>query len=178
MTSSSAPPPAAPAPPPESAVEQALSARFPDALRSPQSKDGIATRIVPLDQWVQVATALRDELTFIRFIDITCVDRIVDEPQREDRFELHLLVYSMQHKAWARIKTRTHGPAPSLTGVFPSTNAYERELWDMYGIAFTGHPALTRILMPDDWPTHPLRRDEPLVTEPIDFTVTRELYKT
>jgi NADH-quinone oxidoreductase subunit C len=161
-----------------SVVEQALTARFPDFALSPATKDGIATRVVPLELWVAAATALRDELSFLRFIDLTCVDRIVDEPDRADRFELHLLTYSMQHKAWARLKTRTAGNVASLTSVFPAAHAYEREVWDMFGVVADGHPALTRILMPDAWPTHPLRRDEPLVVEPVDFTVTRALYDT
>ena len=170
MTTTNAPPPAAP---PVDDVEQALSLRFPDALPSPLSRDH-PTRIVPPDEWVESATALRDELGFGRFLDLTCVD----EPARPDRFELQLLVYSMERKRWARLKTRVEESVASLVPVFAATNMYEREVFDMYGVRFEGHPNLTRILMPDAWPTHPLRRDEPLVMEPIDFTVTRDLYKT
>jgi NADH:ubiquinone oxidoreductase subunit C len=172
VTTTSAPPPAPPAAPVDP-VEQALSLRFPDALASPLSRDH-PTRLVPVDEWIESATALRDELGFTRFLDLTCVD----EPARADRFELHLLAYSMEQRRWARLKTRVEESAPSLIGVYPAVNMYEREVFDMYGVRFDGHPNLTRILMPDAWPTHPLRRDEPLVTEPIDFTVTRELYKT
>lgn len=170
MTTTDAPPPAAA---PVDPVEEALSLRFPDAELSPLSRDH-PTRLVPVDEWVESATALRDELGFVRFVDLTCVD----DPSREDRFELHLVAYSMEKRRWARLKTRTSGVAPSIVSVFPAVNAYEREVYDLFGVRFDGHPGLTRILMPDQWPTHPLRRDEPLVTEPIDFTVTRDLYRT
>ncbi len=58
---------------------------------------------------------------------------------------------------------------PSLTGVYPATDWHERETWDMFGIVFDGHPALTRILMPDDWPGHPQRKDYPLGGIPVEF---------
>jgi NADH-quinone oxidoreductase subunit C len=63
-------------------------------------------------------------------------------------------------------------------GLHQAVHNYEREAFDMFGVVFEGHPSLTRILMPDGWRGHPLRRDEPLMIEPVDFTVTRDLYKT
>jgi len=172
VTTTTPDPPAPPAAPVDP-VEQALSLRFPDAEASPLSRDH-ATRVVPLDEWVESATALRDELGFTRFVDLT----VTDEPSRADRFEVQLLVYSMEHKRWARVKVRTAETIASLVPVFAAANMYEREAYDLYGVRFDGHPNLTRLLMPDAWPTHPLRRDEPLVSEPIDFTVTRDLYRT
>ncbi|MHB8621527.1 MAG: NADH-quinone oxidoreductase subunit C [Chloroflexota bacterium] len=111
---------------------------------------------------------LRDE-GYVRFVDLT----VVDEPARVDRFELNYLLYHMDQKEWVRVKARTDGTAPSVTGIFAGANAYEREAYDMFGIAFEGHPMLHRILMPDDWVGHPLRRDEPIGGEEVDFTTRR-----
>jgi NADH:ubiquinone oxidoreductase subunit C len=62
------------------------------------------------------------------------------------------------------------GSVPSVVGIWPTANWGERETFDMYGITFEGHPNLTRILTPDDWQGHPLRKDYPLIEEEIEFT--------
>ena len=95
---------------------------------------------------------------------------------RQDRFELVYLFYALQAKAWLRVKTLTDGGAPSLTPSVPGANWYEREAFDLFGIQFEGHPNLSRIMLPDDWQGYPLRRTEPLGSEPVDFTVTRRVY--
>jgi NADH-quinone oxidoreductase subunit C len=105
-------------------------------------------------------------------VDLTAVDLL----QREDRFELVYLFYSLEQRSWLRIKTRTDRYAPSITSIVPGANWYERELFDLFGIHFQGHPDLRRIMLPDDWRGHPLRRTEPLGAEPVDFTVTRKVY--
>ena len=86
------------------------------------------------------------------------------------------LFYSLDSKAWLRVKALTDAEAPSLTPTVPGANWYEREVFDLFGIQFEGHPNLTRIMMPEDWQGHPLRRTEPLGSEPVDFTVTRRVY--
>lgn len=106
---------------------------------------------------------------YTRFVDLTAVDRL-DQPER---FELNYVLYHMQDHTWMRVKAATAGSAPSACGIFAGANAYEREVYDMFGVEFEGHPQLCRILMPDEWVGHPLRRDEPLGSEEIDFTTRR-----
>jgi NADH-quinone oxidoreductase subunit C len=141
------------------------------------SSDGIPSVGVVPGAWLDAARAI-DRAGFTRFIDLTAIDR-VGTPQAEGgRFEVHLLVYSMTEHAWARLLTRTDDKLASVFSVFPAVHNYEREVFDLFGVVFEGHPRLTRLMLPDGWQGHPLRRDEPLVLEPTDFTVTRELYKT
>jgi NADH-quinone oxidoreductase subunit C len=134
--------------------------------------DGIPTVRVPLEQLTDAVERVRGELQHARFVDLTAVDRLT----REDRFELVYLFYSLEAHTWLRLKTRTDREAPSITPIVPGANWYERELFDLFGVDFQGHPDLTRIMLPDDWQGHPLRRTEPLGAEPVDFTVTRNIY--
>ena len=102
----------------------------------------------------------------------------VDEPEVEPRFELQYLLYSMVEHRWVRLKTQTDDAVPSIVSVFAGANWYEREVFDLFGINFEGHPNMTRLMMPDDWEGHPLRRDYPIGGEHVDFTVTREILGT
>jgi NADH-quinone oxidoreductase subunit C len=136
--------------------------------------DGIPTVRVPLDELFEAVKRVRGVLGHSRFVDVTAVDRL----SREDRFELVYLFYSLQHHTWLRLKARTDRQAPSITPLVAGANWYEREVFDLFGIEFQGHPNLTRIMLPDDWQGHPLQRTEPLGSEPVDFTVTRNIYGT
>ncbi len=154
-----------------SVVDDALGAIFgPDAISLPA--DGIPTVRVPLAELLSAVERVRGELKHSRFVDVTAVDRL----SREERFELVYLFYSLEQRTWLRLKTRTDRDAPSITPMVPGANWYERELYDLFGIQFEGHPDLRRIMLPDDWHGHPLRRTEPLGSEPVDFTVTRRVY--
>ena len=133
--------------------------------------DGIPTLEVPLEQLTTIIEQARAD-GYDRFVDLTAVDLL----SRQDRFQLVYLLYSMTQRAWLRIKTRTDAEAPSLVESLPAITWYERELFDLFGIRFEGHPDLQRILLPDDWQGYPLRRTEPLGSEPVDFTVTRGVY--
>jgi NADH-quinone oxidoreductase subunit C len=134
--------------------------------------DGIPTLEVPLTDLLPTVERIRGEMGHDRFVDLTAVDRLT----REERFELVYLFYSMSRHTWLRLKTRTDAEAPSLTPSVPGANWYEREVYDLFGVTFDGHPDLRRIMLPDDWCGHPLRRTEPLGSEPVDFTVTRDVY--
>ena len=115
-----------------------------------------ASEIVPL------VTFLRDDprCRFVTFIDLCGVDY----PTRPLRFDVVVHLLSPTHNRRVRIKVQTDEdtPVPSLTGVFPSANWYEREAYDLYGILFTGHPDLRRILTDYGFEGHPLRKDFPL----------------
>ena len=155
-----------------STLEERIAERHPGPELG-QQKDGTAYwRVAP--ERVADAVALLVQLGCSRFLDLT----VIDDPQRPDRFDLNYLLYSMQDRRWFRLRARTTGSAPSIVRLFPGADFYEREVFDLFGVRFDGHPNLTRIMLPDDWKGHPLRRDEPLGGEPVDFTVTREVYGT
>ena len=141
-----------------------------DAVSVPA--DGIPTVAITLAELPDAVGKVRGPLGHDRFVDLTAVDRLT----RQDRFELVYLFYSMAAHTWLRLKTRTDRDAPSLTPKVPGANWYEREVFDLFGINFQGHPDLRRIMLPDDWQGYPLRRTEPLGSEPVDFTVTRKVY--
>ncbi len=148
-----------------------LAAAFP-AAETGASADGIPFARVPVADVLDAVKKVRGELGHRRFVDLTAVDRLT----REERFELVYLFYSMDARTWLRLKARTDAEAPSLTPLIPGANWYEREVFDLFGVRFVGHPDLRRIMLPDDWEGHPLRRDVPLGSEPVDFTVTRQVY--
>jgi NADH-quinone oxidoreductase subunit C len=93
--------------------------------------------------------------------DVTCVDWYPAEP----RFEVVYHLLSISKKERVRLKVRLNSASPaleSLTSVWPGANYFEREVFDLFGVRFTGHPHLRRILMPEDWEGHPLRKDYPV----------------
>ncbi len=105
----------------------------------------------------------------------TCVDRFPHEP----RFELNYQLVSIPRREKVRLKVRVSGDDPvvdSLVPVWPGANWLEREIFDLFGIRFNGHPDLRRILLPDDWEGHPLRRDYP-VEGYRDVPSTSELFR-
>jgi NADH-quinone oxidoreductase subunit C len=110
-----------------------------------------------------VARALRDDpaLRFTFLAELTAADFWPREP----RFELVYLLVSLEQRHRLRWKVRLNGAdarVATVTGVWPAANWLEREVWDLFGIAFEGHPDPRRLLMPDDWEGFPLRRDYPV----------------
>ena len=95
------------------------------------------------------------------FEDVTAVDWLPTEP----RFQISYSLLSHSLKQRIRITARISGDSPSIdsiTSVWPAANFYEREIFDLFGVQFPGHPRLTRIMMPDNWEGHPLRKDYPV----------------
>src|SRR5262245_22791211 len=162
------PPPAAPVGPPDPpppanaavpAYITALQAAVPDGVTQLSYYVGDWTVIVPAARLLDVARHLHGA-GFDHCSDVTASDW----PQRPQRFDVIYALYSVPNRQRVRLKVRAAGnePVPSVTGIWPSANWLEREVYDLFGVAFTGHPDLRRILMPEDWQGHPQRKDYPL----------------
>ena len=124
---------------------------------------GETTIVVPRE-FLRAAAARCHQQTALQYnllTDATCVDRYPHEP----RFELNYHLVSIPRREKVRLRVRLSGGDPivdSLVPVWPGANWLEREIFDLFGIRFTGHPDLRRILLPDDWEGYPLRRDYPV----------------
>jgi NADH-quinone oxidoreductase subunit C len=124
---------------------------------------------VPLEDWVSFAEAARIS-GFDTFSDLFAIDHFTEAP----RYEVVLNLVAMEPVLRIVVSTRVpydEPVVPTLTNVFQGANFYEREAFDMFGIDFPGHPDLTRILMPDDWVGHPLRKDYDIGAVPVQFKV-------
>ena len=111
----------------------------------------------------EACAILRDNpsVPFNYLSDVTCVDWFPSEP----RFEVVYHLLSISKKERVRLKVRLSGDSPvieSIFSVWPGSNYFEREIFDLFGIRFTGHPYLRRLLMPEDWEGNPLRKDYPV----------------
>jgi NADH-quinone oxidoreductase subunit C len=133
---------------------------------------GQDTMVVPKSQLRDFALAARSA-GFEMLVDLTAVDYL---RVRKVRFEVVVGLLSLQHNI--RLRLRVPVPAgepgddltvPSLVPVYPGANFFERETYDMFGIVFEDHPDLTRILLPDDWVGHPLRKDFAVGAVPVQF---------
>jgi NADH-quinone oxidoreductase subunit C len=118
---------------------------------------------VPSTQVVAVLASLRDRAAFDFLVDLTAIDQ---GEGVSPRFTVVYHLYSTQEKAYVRVATACPGgddaTAPSVTSLWPGANWHEREVFDMFGVRFEGHPDLRRILMWEGYPHHPLRKEFPL----------------
>jgi NADH-quinone oxidoreductase subunit C len=139
---------------------------------------GDLTLLVARDAIVDVMRTLRDDYGFISLLDVSGVDY----PGRAERFDVvyHLLSPRRNHRIRVKVTTDEDTPVPSITGVFAGAEWYERETYDLYGVLFTGHPDLRRILTDYGFEGHPLRKDFPLtgfVEVRYDDEVKRVVYE-
>lgn len=144
-------------------VVDRLRSWSPNAISEVLEFRGETTLVIPRNVLRQVAERCRGEkeLQFNLLSDATCVDRYPLEP----RYEVNYHLVSIPRPARLRLQVRLSSDDPtmdSLVPVWPGANWMEREIFDLMGIRFNGHPDLRRVLMPDDWEGHPLRRDYPV----------------
>jgi NADH-quinone oxidoreductase subunit C len=172
------PPPADRIPPPFIATVQAA---FPGAVTGVSYWVGDWTILVAADRVLDVARHLREapDTAFDLCSDVTATDW----PLRPERFDVVYCLYSTRHRHRLRMKAKVadNQPFASVTPVWPAANWLEREIWDMFGINFTGHPDRRRILMPEDWQGFPQRKDYPLegpgellMENPLDWLKLRQ----
>lgn len=157
-------------------VAAAVVERFPGSVAV--DSHGQAVVYVERAHLAEAARFLRDEQQFTMCVDIAAVDHLLTgvrprHPGVEpERFEV--VANFLSHARNRRIRLICEVPGsdpvvPTLTGVYPGTDFSERETFDLFGITFDGHPELVRILMPDDWQGHPLRKDDAPGRVPVTF---------
>ena len=145
----------------ERAVAAAVEAFDADAIETGKYDRGELTLEIVPSKIASICGFLKYDQQFVRLSSVTAVDRYPIEP----RFEVVYHLHSVERKERIRLKCRLAGESPrieSVCGVWRSANWYEREVFDLFGITFAGHPDLRRIMLPDEWEGHPLRKDYPV----------------
>jgi NADH-quinone oxidoreductase subunit C len=140
-----------------------LNSRYPESIIEAHSYRGDDTAVVKKEDALEIFKFLRDdkELLYNFMMDLTAVDYFGREP----RFDVVYHLYSLTYNRRFRIKTRVSEAecsVDSIVSLWASANWFEREVYDMYGIVFNGHPELRRILLYEDFQGHPLRKDYPI----------------
>jgi NADH-quinone oxidoreductase subunit C len=141
------------------------------------------------DEWITIAaSSVRDALAGLRadgyrlLTFLTCVDHLADSSRDWPlRFEIVYQLRNLETREQLRVRAFVDGDPPRIDSVhdlFPPANWDERETYDLFGIVFNDHPDLSRILMPDDWVGHPLRRDYPVGGETVEFSEEHEKWMT
>ncbi len=145
---------------PEHPAVKAVLAWKPEALVDAKYDRGELTLTVVAEE-IRAAAATVQSAGYNAFEDVTAVDWFPSSP----RFQLSYHILSHLYKERIRLRVMVGGDTPaveSISSVWPAANFYEREVFDLFGISFEGHPNLCRIMMPDDWQGHPLRKDYPV----------------
>jgi NADH-quinone oxidoreductase subunit C len=170
-------PPAAPPKPPapktdpwESPLIEKLRRAYGSGLREASTYMQQNYMVVDKSIASDVLRHLRDQEQFDYCVDVTAVHY----PKRDEQFEVIWILYSFARNQRIRVKTQIKEgePVPSAVSLWPTANWLEREVFDMFGILFTGHPDLRRILMPDGWKGHPLRKDYGLMQQDEQWVKT------
>lgn len=145
-------------------IANRLKESFPEEVLDIREFRGQVSVTVKKGRILEISRYLHDdpELYFDYLIDVCGVDYL---GKKDKRFEIVYQLYSIKHRHFIRLKAEVPEGDPAIDSVMPvwiGANWHEREAYDMYGIAFRGHPDLRRVLMPEDWEGHPLRKDYPV----------------
>lgn len=150
-----------------------LRDRFPNSILNVLEFRGETTVTIPRESLVPIAQFLRDDASarFQMLNDLTALDWHPREPRFDILYSFLSFEFKNRLRLCVQLSSRDEN-VPSLSSTFASANAYEREVYDLFGINFTDHPFLHRIILPDNTPGHPLRKDHPLGYEAVEFTHT------
>jgi NADH-quinone oxidoreductase subunit C len=137
-----------------------LLTSLPDALLDAKFDFGELTLTIAKDQ-IRAAASTVQQAGYNFLADVTCVDWYPSEPR------FHVIYHILSHSLKERVRLvapveSMDASIDSITPVWPSANFYEREVWDLFGVRFHNHPGLRRIMMPEEWEGHPLRKDYPV----------------
>jgi NADH-quinone oxidoreductase subunit C len=147
---------------------QSLKAKFSDVVSDPTEFRGELTlKVSDAERLPEICAFAKKDLGFDYLVDISSIDNYGDDP----RFTLVYHLYGYGHGQYLRLKTdvtEENGEAPTVTGVWRTADWHEREIFDMMGVRFRGHPDLRRIIMWPGYPYYPLRKDFPLAGRPSD----------
>jgi NADH-quinone oxidoreductase subunit C len=162
-------PPAKAAPPKPEPLDnellRTLRGRFGEAIGEASIDRGQAIVIVAANVLPEVGAYLRDAEKFNLLEDLTAVDWY----DRRPRFDVILNLYSVAKNERVRLKAQVDDTCPSVASIWSTANWLERECFDMFGLRFAGHPDLRRILLPDEWKGHPLRKDYDILKQDVDW---------
>ena len=139
---------------------QALRAAHPDAVTNAKFDRGELTFVIAAEALRAACRTLqRAGYNFLE--DVTCVDWYPAEPRFQVTY--HILSHQLKERVRLHVMVESLDPSvDSIVPVWPAANFYEREVWDLFGVRFNGHPGLRRIMMPEEWDGHPLRKDYPV----------------
>ena len=149
-------------------LSKSLGQAFGSKIQDKTEFRGETSYTISANNLREIATFCRDELKFDYLIDITSIDNFGEEP----RFEIVYHLYSLPHAVHVRLKLKVPEEAvavDTVSDIWPTANWHEREIYDMMGLKFNGHPDLRRILMWDGYPFFPLRKDFPLEGLPSEM---------
>jgi NADH-quinone oxidoreductase subunit C len=151
--------------------EAGIRERIPEALV--EASEGIDTGVLVVvpGRIVDVSTLLRDEFGFNMLVDLSAVDWLPRAPRYDVNYQLLSLRAGDRLRVKLQIPDAETPRLPSVAKVWPTANWLEREVFDFFGLVFDGHPNLTRILMPDEWIGHPLRKDYPVGGVPVEYRI-------
>jgi len=151
--------------------EARLRERIPDVLL--EAVEGLDTGVlvVRADRLVEVMTLLRDDFGFDLLSDVSGVDWLPRDPRYDVNYHLACADSNRRLRVKVQLPDVEAPRVPSVVGVWPTADWHEREVYDFFGVVFDGHPDLKRILMPDEWIGHPLRKDYPVGGVPVEYRI-------